>query len=79
MSKDTKSPENLYLIGTLLLFLILPFQNCTLSPVDIAWAEGDPGYRVELQEPKETAAVKSAPTTATASAKEVSHRESLIR
>lgn len=51
-SSDYRSPENLYLLAALGLFLILPFQNCSLSPVDTAWADGDPSFRVELPKPK---------------------------
>ncbi|MBX3017611.1 MAG: hypothetical protein KF767_06975 [Bdellovibrionaceae bacterium] len=53
MSQDTKSPENLYLIGSLLLFVLLPFQNCTYSPVSVqftsAIAGEDPGFRCETK------------------------------
>lgn len=55
LSQDVKSPENLYLVGALLVFLLLPFQNCTYSPVSLqftsAWADADPGFRCETSRP----------------------------
>lgn len=47
-----KSAENLYLVATLLLFLVLPFQNCTISPLtqqaDISWSDSDPSFPTEF-------------------------------
>lgn len=61
MGQDTKSPENLYLVGSLLLFILLPFQNCTYSPVSVqftsALAGEEPGFRCETKKRRTASAV----------------------
>lgn len=64
LSQDARSPENLYLVGTLLLFILLPFQNCEMNPISGAWANGDPSYKVEIRK-EEAHAVGTSPQKTT--------------